>query len=47
MFLNNQSIKLQIKHEIKNLEKIENRSIILQNLWDTGQASIRGPFMDT
>ena len=45
MLLNNQWVKNTIKEEIKKfLETIENELAIIQNLWDTAKAVLRGKF---
>ena len=46
MLLNNQWITEEIKEEIKNyLEKNENESTIIQNLWDAAKAVPRWKFI--
>ena len=46
MLLNNQWITEEIIEEIKQyLEKNENESTIVQNLWDAAKAVLRGKFV--
>jgi len=46
MLLNNQWITEEIIEEIKQyLEKNENESTIIQNLWDAAKAVLRGKFV--
>ena len=46
MLLNNQWITEEIIEEIKqDLEKNENESTIIQNLWDAAKAVLRGKFV--
>ena len=46
MLLNNQWITEEIIEEIKQyLEKNENESTIIQNLWDAAKAVLRGKFL--
>ena len=46
MLLNNEWIKNKIKEEIKkSLETNDNELTIMQNLWDTGKALLRGKFI--
>ena len=47
MLLNNQWITEEIKNEIKkkNLDANENKSTMIQNLWDTAKAVLRGTFI--
>ena len=46
MLLNNQWVKNTIKEEIKKfLETKENELAIIQNLWDTAKAVLRGKFI--
>ena len=47
MLLNNQEITEEIKEEIlkKYLERNENKSMMIQNLWDTAKAVLRGKFI--
>ena len=46
MLLNNQWITEEITEEIKQyLEKNENESTIVQNLWDAAKAVLRGKFV--
>ena len=47
MLLNNQWITEEIKKEIKkkNLDANENKSTMIQNLWDTAKAVLRGTFI--
>ena len=47
MLLNNQWITEEIKKEIKkkNLDANENKSTMIQNLWDTAKAVLRGKFI--
>ena len=43
MLLNNQCITEEIKEEIKKyLETNENKNTMIQNLWDTAKAVLRG-----
>ena len=43
--LNNQEITEEIKQEIKKyLEKNDNENTMIQNLWDTAKAVLRGKF---
>ena len=44
--LNNQAITKEIKEEIrKYLETNENQRMMIQNLWDTAKAVLRGKFI--
>ena len=46
MLLNNEWITEEIKKEIKNyLETNENENMMIQNLWDTAKAVLRGKFV--
>ena len=46
MLLNNQEITEEIKEEIKNyLETNDNKSTMIQNLWDAAKAVLRGEFI--
>ena len=47
MLLNYQWITEEIKKEIKkkNLDANENKSTMIQNLWDTAKAVLRGTFI--
>ena len=46
MLLNNQEITEEIKEEIKNyLETNDNKSTMIQNLWDAAKAVLRGKFI--
>ena len=46
MLLNNQWITKEIKEEIKKyLEKNDNKNTMIQNLWDTAKAVLRGKFI--
>ena len=46
MLLNNQWITEEIKEEIKKyLETNENKNRMIQNLWDTAKAVLRGKFI--
>ena len=46
MLLNNERIKHEIREEIKKfLETNENELTIIQNLWDTAKAVLRGKFI--
>ena len=46
MLLNNERIKHEIREEIKKfLETNENELTIIQNLWDTAKAVLRGTFI--
>ena len=46
MLLNNRWITQEIKEEIKkHLETNENKSTMIQNLWDAAKAVLRGKFM--
>ena len=45
MLLNNQWIIEKNKKEIKYLEKNENRSTMIQNLWDAAEAVLRERFI--
>ena len=46
MLLNNQWITEEIKEEIKKyLETNENESTMIQDLWDTAKAFLRGKFI--
>ena len=43
MLLNNEWVKNEIKEEIERyLETNENKDTTIQNLWDTGKATLRG-----
>ena len=46
MLLNNQWITEEIKEEIqKYIETNENKSTMIQNLWDAAKAALRGKFI--
>ena len=46
MLLNSQWVIEEIKEEIKKyLETNENKSIMIQNLWDAAEAVLRGNFI--
>ena len=46
MLLNNKWVNNEIREEIKKyLETNEKKDIIIQNLWDTGKAILRGKFI--
>ena len=46
MLLNNQEITEEIKEEIKKyLETNDNENMMIQNLWDTAKAVLRGKFI--
>ena len=46
MLLNNEWVKNDIREEIKQfLETNENKLTIIQNLWDTAKAVLRGKFI--
>ena len=46
MVLNNQEITEEIKEEVKKyLETYDNENTMLQNLWDTANALLRGKFI--
>ena len=46
MLLNNEWINNEIKEEIKRyLKTSENEDTTIQNLWDTGKATLRGKFV--
>ena len=46
MLLNNQWITEEIKEETKKyLDTNENQSMMIQNLWDTAKAVLRGKFI--
>ena len=46
MLLNNEWVKNEIREEIKNfLETNENELTIIQNLWDTAKAVLKGKFI--
>ena len=45
MLLNNQWITEEVKEEIKKyLKTNENKSVMIQNLWDSAKAVLRGKF---
>ena len=45
MLINNQLISEEIKEEVKKyLETSENENTMIQNLWDTTKAILRGKF---
>ena len=47
MLLNNQWITEEIKEETKKyLDTNENQSMMIQNLWDTAKAVLRGKFIE-
>ena len=47
MLLNNQLVIEEIKEEIKiYLETNENKNIMIQNLWDSAKAVLRGKFIE-
>ena len=45
VLLNNQWIAEKNKKEIKYLETNENRSMVIQNLWDAAEAVLTGRFI--
>ena len=46
MLVNNQEITEEIKEEIKKyLETNDNEHMMIQNLWDTAKAVLRGKFI--
>ena len=46
MLLNNKLIAKEMKEEIKKcLETNENKNTMVQNLWDTAKAVLRGKFI--
>ena len=46
ILLNNQWITEEIKEEVKKyLETNENENMMIQNLWDTAKALLRGKFI--
>ena len=45
VLLNNQWIAERNKKEIKYLETNENRSMVIQNLWDAAEAVLTGRFI--
>ena len=46
MVLNNQEITEEIKEEVKKyLETYDNENTMIQNLWDTANALLRGKFI--
>ena len=46
MLLSNYQVTEEIKEKKKNLKINEKRNIMIQNLWDTTKAVLRGKFIE-